>query len=167
MMNECTVSSTGFVNYFPSSERTQRAVDEAFRKYGSNIAIIDGEDDWNASKVFRIHYLLDKFNIKTLGDFHTGISGISVSGAVINKSDLPKFIKMFNKEKWKTYREFPGTLGSIRIYDTDIQDFITFFKLETRDNIITDLYKRKTYRTEVHNPINNFKMKKHTYMWPK
>ena len=151
---DCTVSSTGFVNYFPSSERTRRAIDEAFEKYGNNIAIIDGEDDWYASKVFRILYLLKKFNITKLADFHTGISGISVSGAVINKSDLPKFIKMFNKEKWKIHREFPGTLGSIRIYDTDIQDFRTFFKLETRD-------------TEVHNPINNFKMKKHTYMWPK
>ena len=166
-MNDCIISSTGFVNYFPSSERTQRAIEEAFRKFGNDIAIIDGEDDWYASKVFKVFYLLAKrFKIKIIGTFHTGISGMSYSGAVIAKTDLPKFIKMFNKEKWKIYREFPGTLGSIRIYDENEKVLKTFFSLESRKNTITDLYKRKIERTEIHNPINNFKMKKHTYMWP-
>ena len=56
-MNDCIISSTGFVNYFPSSERTQRAIEEAFRKFGNDIAIIDGEDDWYASNVFKVFYL--------------------------------------------------------------------------------------------------------------
>ena len=29
---DCTISSTGFINYFPSAERTQRAIDEAYAK---------------------------------------------------------------------------------------------------------------------------------------
>ena len=71
---------------------------------------------------------------------------------------------MFNKEKWKIYREFPGTLGSIRIYDENEKVLKTFFSLESRKNTITDLYKRKIERTEIHNPINNFKMKKHNFL---
>ena len=152
-----TISSTGFVNYFPSAERTQRKLDEAFEKHGKDIAIINGEDDWHASNVFHISFLLDKFKIEKIDNFHTGISGISHSGAIIAKSDLSKFIKMFNRMKWKIYRENrKANLGSIRIYDNDERVWRTFFSLEWRMND----------RHEIHNPVNNFKVKKKTFMWP-
>lgn len=167
---DCTISSTGFINYFPSAERTQRAIDAAYAKYGSEIAIIDGDDDWNASNCFHISYLLNKFKIQKLGSFHTGISGITTSGAVIAKKDLPTFIKKFNKYKWSIYRESSHkgwSTDAISIYNAENKVWMKFFELQFKENEITDLYKRKTKRIEVHNTINNFKIKKNTYMFPK
>lgn len=162
-----TVSSTGFINYFPSTERTNAAIEAAYRNHGKDIAIIDGEDNWYASSIFHIDYLLQKFNIKKLADFHTGISGITKSGVVIAKRDLPKFIKAFNKSKWELYHNSPGTMGGdISIYDNENKVWKIFFSLRLETNTITDLYKRKTTRKEVHNLVNNFKIKKRTFMFP-
>lgn len=163
---DCSVSTTGFVNYFPSAERTQRKIDEAFQKYGDDIAIIDGEDNWYAPRILHISHLLNKFNIPQIAEFHTGISGIATSGAVIKKSDLQKFIKMFNKSKWNIYREHPTNYGGdVKIYDNENKCWRIFFSLRLKDNFITDQHGRKTKRSEIHNPINNFKVKKKTYMW--
>ena len=133
-MSEVTVGTTGFVNYFVSNDRTQRKIKEAFEKYGNDIAIIDGEDDWNAAKIFHIGWLLEKFNIKPLGDFHIGISGIAKSGQVIRKSDLEKFIKRFNREKYNIIRQFPPRSAygkpSIRIFNNETGVFDNFFQLK-------------------------------------
>ena len=102
-----TVGSTGFINYFPSSERTARNVTEAYRKNGENIAIIDGDDDWFASMLFHPYSLCNKWNIPILDNFHSGISGIAKSGIIISKSDLETFIKKFNAKKYQILRNFP------------------------------------------------------------
>lgn len=165
MSLECSISSTGFINYFPSSERTKEAIAQAYRDCGKDIAIIDGEDNWYASRIFHIGYLLQRFNIKKLADFHTGISGISKSGAVIAKKDLPKFIREFNKHKWEIYNETRSTsFGDVSIYDDETKSWKLFFRLRLRTNTVTDLYKRKITREEVHNSVSNFKNKKRTFV---
>ena len=84
-----------FVNHIPSKERTDYNTNRAIMKYGKYIVIINGEDDWNACKIFHIGFLLNKFGIEKVGDFHDGISGLSNSGCVIKKADYAKFIKKF------------------------------------------------------------------------
>lgn len=63
-MQDFTVSSTGFVNYFPSSERTAQKVAVAYEKHGDDIAIVDGEDDWNANRIFNVDFILGKAEIQ-------------------------------------------------------------------------------------------------------
>ena len=105
MPQDFTVSSTGFVNYFPSAERTARNVKLAYEQHGDSIAIIDGDDDWYADPIFHVSRILNDAGIKSLGSFHTGISGISNSGAVIAAKDLPKLITWVEKNnpKYKTH----------------------------------------------------------------
>lgn len=160
-----TISTTGFINYFPCNERTIAAIDSAYQTFGKDIVIINGEDDWYASSVFHVDYLLKQFKIKKLADFHIGISGITKSGAIIAKKDLSKFICDFNKNKWLIYKENSGTKsGEISIYDELTKGWKIFFSLQLKTNTITDLYKRKTTRKEVHNFVNNFKPKKRTFI---
>lgn len=130
---DCTIGTTGFVNYFSSNERTQRKIKEAIEKHGSDITIINGEDDWNCSNAFHIGYLLNRFGIVPLDKFHDGISGITCSGAVIRKSDLQTFISKYNKIKYDLMRSdishpYSRGDGEIKIF-IDGQ-FKTFFKAE-------------------------------------
>ena len=126
-----------FVNYTPSKERTDYNTNKAIMKYGKDIVIINGEDDWNACKIFNIHFLLNKFGIEKLGNFHDGISGISNSGCVIKKSDLAKFIENFNKRKWTLRRaEGPGQMSfieQIKIFDPEVNEWKVFFEIKYGD----------------------------------
>ena len=63
-MSVCTISSTGFVNYLPSKERTDRKVKEVFDKHGDGVVIINGTDNWNGCKLFRIGFMLELFKIQ-------------------------------------------------------------------------------------------------------
>ena len=122
---DCTVGTTGFINYFTSSERTSMKVKNAVDKYGTDIVIINGEDDWNCSKAFCIEYLFDRFGIEKLDKFHDGISGITTSGAVIKKTDLPTFIAKYNKIKYELMRAHVGSHigwrgdGQIKTFDVE------------------------------------------------
>lgn len=132
-----------FVNYAISKERTDDKVKEAIMKYGKDIVIINGEDDWNACKIFHIGFLLNKFGIKKLGDFHDGISGISNSGCVIKKTDLAKFIENFNKRKWTLRKEFgPGQMFGaerIKIFDPEVNEWNKFFEIKYGDTEYNEL----------------------------
>ena len=144
----------GFVNYFPSNERTQSAVDYALKKYGDNIAIIDGEDDWNAPDIFNIAYLLNMFKIDILDSFHTGVSGITKSGAIINKNDLNKFIEKFNKIKWKKLNKGYSSNYKIKIYDVQNKTWKIFFELKY------DCIDKYNSKYEIQCVVNNFKILK-------
>jgi len=124
MERDFTIGSTGFVNYFPSSERTARVVKAAYDKYGEDIALIDGDDDWYADQIFHVTTVLKNAGIKAIGSFHTGISGISESGAVIKKADLQKFISFI--EKNGPYYEEPksGVRSSLKYYDKEAEKWV-------------------------------------------
>lgn len=126
-----------FVNYAISKERTDDNTNEAIMKYGKDIVIINGTDDWNGCKIFHISILLDKFRIKKLGNFHDGISGITSSGCIIKKADLAKFIKNFNKRKWELRKEFgPGQMFGterIKIFDPEVNEWKVFFEIKYGD----------------------------------
>ena len=126
-----------FVNYTPSKERTEEKVKEAIQKYGNDIVIINGEDNFNACKLFRIEFILNKFKIKKIGDFHDQVSGISNSGCIIKKEDLDIFIKKFNKRKW-TIRKIYGcgqmfNAERIKFFDPAINEWKTFFEIKYGD----------------------------------
>jgi hypothetical protein len=181
-MSDMTISSHGFVNYFPSSERTQRETEATIKKYGTDVVIINGEDDWNASIIFKIGSLLEKFKINSIGTFHDGISGITNSGRVIAKADLPNFIKKYNKYKWQLWRANPGQMcltNKIKIFDPSIGHWQKFFELTFGDTVVhaklklddKDVYQCKH---EAFCTFNNFKPSKkdvslhfssHTIQW--
>lgn len=159
-----------FVNYLPSKERTDHNTNEAIMKYGKDIVIINGEDDWNACKIFHIGFILSKFGIEKVGDFHDGISGITTSGCVIKKADYAKFIKKFNRMKW-VYRRFfgPGQMAIIEritIFDPDVNKWIKFFEMRYGDTE----YKEESpgcfiCRRVATCTINNFKNCKKDVSW--
>jgi hypothetical protein len=128
MPQDFTVSSTGFVNYFPSSERTAREVKAAYERNGEDIVLIDGDDDWYADEIFHVLTVLDHAGIKAVDRFHTGISGISKSGAVIKKADLPKFIGFI--EKNGPYYEEPkgGVRSSLKYYDKEAGKWVVLVR---------------------------------------
>lgn len=136
-MSEMHVSSTGFVNYNPSKERTDRKVKEVFDKYGDEVVIINGTDNWNGCKLFNISFILGLFKIQKIDDFHNQISGITKSGAVIKKSDLETFIKKFNKQKWAIRaKEGCGEMfntEAIKIFNPDVNEWQIFFQIEYGD----------------------------------
>ena len=160
MFQTYTVSSTGFVNYFPSAERSAEEVKNAIKKFGSDIVIINGSDNWNSPRIFRIEPMLTTFGIKILGEYHDGISGILCSGAVIKRADFEKFQRMFNRKKWSWYKLFPGHLysESIKCYFPENEAWSIFFKLEIKENF-------ELHKEEIHCPINNFKFQKKTFKW--
>lgn len=166
-MSICTISSTGFVNYLPSKERTDRNVKEVFDKYDDEVVIINGTDNCSGCKLFRIDFMLKLFKIQKVDDFHNQVSGITKSGVVIKKADLETFIKKFNKHKWAIRRrEGCGEMfltESIKIFDPDVNEWQTFFEIKYGD---TEYLKEKDSngyykcRRPVTCTINNFKKHK-------
>lgn len=159
-----------FVNYTPSKERTDHNTNEAIMKYGKDIVIINGEDDWNACKIFHIGFLLNKFGIEKVGNFHDGISGISHSGCVIKKADFDKFIEKFNKRKWALRRALgPGQMAiteSIKIFDPETNEWVKFFEIKYGDTEYKELSPgRFLCRNVATCTINNFKECKKDVSW--
>lgn len=163
-MRDVYISSNGFVNYSCSSERTLAAAKDVFRKWGNNVVIINGTDDWNGCGVFHISSLLHRFNISKLDDYHNGISGITKSGAVISSTDLEKFIKKFNRMKWKIRAEKPGNMfltEHVQIWFPESNCFDTFFELKYGDTTVIECVDKNSNLYRVKKPItctvNNFK----------
>lgn len=102
------VGSSGFTNYSPSNEALAEGLAEVFKNNPGAI-VIDGNDDWYAPKLMHPGMIADECKIKTLGAFHSGVSGFTWSGIIIEKKDLKKFIRMFNTLKlddmWTIARE--------------------------------------------------------------
>jgi hypothetical protein len=159
-----------FVNHTPSKERTDYNTNAAIMKYGKDIVIINGEDDWNACKIFHIGFLLSKFGIEKVGDFHDGISGITTSGCVIKKADYTKFIEKFNKRKWALRRAFgPGQMAlneRIKIFDPETNEWVKFFEMKYGDTVYKELSPgRFLCRRVATCTINNFKDCKKDMSW--
>ena len=82
-------SSIGaWVNYSgASATELQRTRQQVFADFPDSV-IIDGSDDWNDPIYRRPQAFLEKLGIKPLAFYHSGISGITRSGAVVSKDDF-------------------------------------------------------------------------------
>jgi len=123
-LGDCTVSSTGWVNYFPSDERTARQIEAAYGQLGDDIVLLDGEDDWYAPAIFHVTNDCDAAGIEVIGRIHTGISGISQTGAVIKKEDLPKFIQYCNDQIAEHPEIKRSSWNPVKYYDRGKQVWI-------------------------------------------
>lgn len=70
--------------------------DKAFEAFPQGV-ILDGDDDWYSAKIAHPGSVAADAKIKKLGTFHSGNSGINTSGIIIDKKDLAKFKKAFQK----------------------------------------------------------------------
>jgi hypothetical protein len=128
-----TVGSTGFVNYFPSSERTARNIREAYEKHGDDIIILDGEDDWYADPIFNVSGILKDIGVCALDDFHIGISGMSKSGKVLKKEDLPKVIEYVKHFAPHYVTHGRSARWRLAYYDRDKEQWCVLVKREWDD----------------------------------
>jgi len=85
------VGSSGFSNYQGgcSKDRLKSTLQEVFNDF-SNAIVLDGSDDWYAELKNSPASLCKKFDVKILADFHTGISGISSSGVVVEQEEFER-----------------------------------------------------------------------------
>lgn len=96
-------SSIGaWVNYSgASAAELQRTRQQVFADFPDSV-IVDGSDDWNDPIYRRPQAFLEKLGIKPLAFYHSGISGITRSGAVISKNDFialeQKYSESFNSQ---------------------------------------------------------------------
>lgn len=138
---EMTVSSTGFVNYFVSSERTARQIAAAYAEYGNDIIIINGDDDWFANDAYKVDVLLKKAKLEKIDDFHNGISGMSHSGAVIKKDDIDKFIKFVKKNYFKIWNKSKYNSNSrLSYYDKENERWVVLLKTDRKSEYSTPLW---------------------------
>lgn len=90
------VSSNGNVNFSPSERALQAGLANVFRNHPDAI-VLDGDDDWYAPLIEKVHAVLEEAKVKRLAGFHSGISGYSTSGAVLSAKDLNKIVRAFNR----------------------------------------------------------------------
>ena len=89
--------SSGFINFMPGTpEGFKKALTEVFTDH-PNAVVIDGKDDWNAPKILHPDLIAKRANIKIIDEFHSGVSGISTSGIIINSKDFKKFKESFKE----------------------------------------------------------------------
>jgi len=93
--------SSGFTNYF-NNKPNPMAV---FKDHPTAI-IVDGNDDWSAPKNTRPASVVQDAGIEPLAWFHSGISGITKSGAVLTPKDFTKLEAYY-------LREFGKPLGDV------------------------------------------------------
>lgn len=82
------------------SAKVYRYPANVFKDFSSGV-IIDGEDDWYAPRLSHPDEVAKEANVKVLALYHTGVSGISKSGIVIDEKQLEKFLSKFRSLKKK------------------------------------------------------------------
>jgi len=85
------VSSNGFSNFMGKAP-TPQAV---FQEYPDAV-IVDGTDDWNVPLYARVQHR--KAGVEILAVFHTGTSGMSMSGAVMDQENYARFKTWYEAE---------------------------------------------------------------------
>ena len=98
MRDPTGAGSSGFTNYTPSSKRLKAALEEVFSDYPDAI-VVDGDDDWFKPYVVRPAEFAKALNIKPLGWFHSGVSGMALSGVVLDASGWGKMKAALRKPK--------------------------------------------------------------------
>lgn len=78
-------SSSGFINYISATgEQIRHKLNAVFATHPDAV-VIDGDDNWYADDKDRPPVFLNVFNLQPLATFHTGISGITKSGVVVDQ----------------------------------------------------------------------------------
>jgi len=85
------VGSSGFSNYFGgyTEKDLNKTLQEVFNDFPDSV-VIDGSDDWYSELKHSPSSICKKFNVEVLANFHTGISGISCSGVVVEKEEFKR-----------------------------------------------------------------------------
>lgn len=92
------VSSTGFTNFFSGTPEKIRSVLQTVAKEFPNAVVINGDDDWYSKSEVRPETWRNLFEIEILAYFHSGISGISKSGIVIDQKNFEKLKDRYQEE---------------------------------------------------------------------
>lgn len=102
------VGSSGFTNYMDNKPNPMAV----FKDHPTAI-IVDGDDNWYADKEKRPATVVRDAGIEPLAWFHSGISGITKSGAVLTPKDFAKLEAYY-------LREFKKPLGDcVKVYRYD------------------------------------------------
>lgn len=87
-------SSNGFVNYLTCTpEGIVAALSEVYEDF-LNVVVLDGDDDWYGKAIYKPGRIAREAKIEVLGYFHTGVSGMSCTGIIINSKDLGEFMRV-------------------------------------------------------------------------
>lgn len=104
------VGTSGFTNYIPGDQ--DAALKGVWEKYPTAV-VVDGVDNWMAPAHKR-GAIVGKL-VETLALFHTGVSGISMSGFVIEAEKLPGLEAAYLEEYGVHLSEF------MRVYKNPVQ----------------------------------------------
>jgi hypothetical protein len=113
--------TSGFTNHWPGTrEDILRALAQVFANHPGSV-VLDGDDDWYASGCRRPEKFRDVFTVTPVAFFHSGISGISVSGIVVSRSDFKRIEREFPSKTWAQIRK-PDQTGRVlrdcvRVYE--------------------------------------------------
>ena len=91
------ISSNGNVNYMPSVKDSFRDTLKKVFAEDPEYVVIDGDDDWYAPRLAHPSFVAEEAGIPVVGNFHSGISGISYSGIVIMQSHYQAFVQKFKE----------------------------------------------------------------------
>lgn len=96
--------STGFSNHWPgTAKEVARALERVFADHPGAV-VLDGQDDWYAPGCNRPERFRDVFDFEPLAFFHSGISGISVSGVVVTREVFERIEREFPSKVWTQVR---------------------------------------------------------------
>lgn len=99
------VGSSGFTNYWPVGRGSVAdLVKDVLTKHPGSV-IVNGDDDWFAHESKRPESFLPKLGIHKLALFHTGISGISSSGAVLDRKEFLRLEDAYRQKYGKLLRQ--------------------------------------------------------------
>lgn len=91
----CPHTGSGLTNF--AGRDLQKGLGEVFAAF-PDAAVIDGSDDWYAPDWKRPQVWAERLGIKPLALFHSGVSGITRSGIVVQRGDLAKVAFAFLSE---------------------------------------------------------------------
>jgi hypothetical protein len=96
--------TSGFSNHWPGSkEDIARALTQVFADHPDAV-VLDGDDDWYAPGCRRPAKIREVFGFDPLAFFHSGISGISISGVVVTREIFERIEREFPTKVWKQLR---------------------------------------------------------------
>jgi hypothetical protein len=114
------VGSSGFANYIGPSD-VPGALERVWEAHPDAI-VVDGDDDWKAPKWRRPESLARDHKLRVLALFHSGISGISSSGVVLDRAEYDRlrfeYQEVHGKDIEATLRVYGAHEAGVRPADT-------------------------------------------------